>query len=174
MNIPTLSYHQLGVFIVSFQHIEEAVNDLLELLAVTDSEVVRILVNELEYSKRLKTADVLFAYFVDTHGITPESTKDEFHKLITELGKLGERRNELVHSKYNPWINIDGHAGLLRRNSKLRGSKGEREVEEEELQPDDFTTDLIHLQVISNKLEELRLKVIDWRYPISESMEKDK
>ena len=165
MNTPT-AYHQLGQFVVSFQHLEESVNNLLELISNADSEVVRILVNELEYGKRLKTADVLFARFVDLRTNTEPSSKAEFHKLIIELGELGERRNELVHSRYNHWINVHGREGLLRTNSKLRGKKGEREETEEELQPEAFNADLSRLNVAANNLEEFRLKVIDWLYPL--------
>lgn len=165
MNTPT-AYHQLGQFVVSFQHLEESVNNLFVLLSDTDSEVVRILVNELEYSKRLKTVDVLFARFIDLRTNDESSSKVEFHKLIDELGKLGERRNELVHSRYNRWINIHGREGLLRTNSKLRGRKGEREETEEELQAEAFNDDLGRLKVAAENLEAFRLKIIDWLYPI--------
>jgi len=165
MNSPT-AYHQLGRFIVAFQHLESSVNDLLELLANTrDCEVVRILANDLEYRKRLNTADVLFARFIDLRNNTDSLAKGEFHKLIVELGDLGERRNELVHSRYNAWLNVEGKEGLLRRNSKLRGKKGEREEEEEELQPDAFDQDLQRLAAAASRLEAFRLRVIDWRYP---------
>lgn len=159
------AYHQLGRFVVLFQHLEESVNNLLELLADTDGEIVRILVNELEYSKRLKTVDALFARFIDLRKNTDPLAKTEFHKLVVELGKLGERRNELVHSKYNPWINVDGREGLLRTNSKLRGSSGEREIKEEELQPEAFDSDLLNLSATAQSLEAFRIKVIDWLYP---------
>jgi len=165
MNSPT-AYHQLGRFIVAFQHLESAVNDLLELLANTrDCEVVRILANDLEYRKRLNTADVLFARFVDLRTNTDALAKGEFHKLIVELGDLGDRRNDLVHSGYNAWLNVDGKEGLLRRNSKLRGRKGEREEKEEELQPDAFDQDLQRLAAAASRLEVFRLRVIDWLYP---------
>ena len=112
MNSPT-AYHQLGRFIVAFQHLEGSINDLLELLADTrDCEVVRILTNDLEYRKRLNTADVLFARFVDLRNNTDALAKGEFHKLIVELGDLGERRNDLVHSRYNAWLNVEGNEGL--------------------------------------------------------------
>jgi hypothetical protein len=78
MSHPT-AYHQLGLFIVNFQHLEGAVNDLLELLAGGDSEVTLILANDLEYSKRLNTADVLFARFVDLRTNTEPASKAEFH-----------------------------------------------------------------------------------------------
>ena len=81
-----------------------------------------------------------------------------------ELGKLGERRNELVHSKYMLWVNVAGNAGLLRRNSKLRASKGIREENEEELLPEAFNSDLERLAVALRGLEGFRLKIIGWCY----------
>lgn len=162
--VTTTAYHQLGKFIVAFQHLEDAVNNLLVLMADADCEAVRILVNELEYSKRLKTADVLFSRYIDIRSNTDPTKKTEFHNLMNELGKLGERRNELVHSKYNPWINIDGKEGLLRTNSKLRSSKGEREEQEEELQPEAFNADIERLRAAANIIEKFRLQIIDWKY----------
>ena len=164
MNTPT-AYHQLGRFVVAFQHLEDSVNDILVLLANTDDAVVRILANDLEYGKRLNTTDVLFARFVDLRNNTRVAAKAEFHKLMVELRDLGERRNDLVHSRYNPWLNVDGKEGLLRRNSKLRGSKGEREETEEELQPQAFDGDLQRLSVAGAALEKFRLEVIDWLHP---------
>jgi hypothetical protein len=164
MSHPT-AYHQLGRFIVAFQHLEGAVNDLLELLSGGDSEATRILANDLEYSKRLNTADVLFARFVDLRTNTDSASKSEFHKLMVELRDLGERRNDMVHSRYHHWIDIGGNEGLLRRNSKLRGKAGEREESEEELQPAAFDADLERLAQAAEKLGRFRLKVIDWLYP---------
>jgi hypothetical protein len=163
MTSPT-AYHQLGRFIVAFQHLEDTVNDLLVLMANTDDGVVRILANDLEYGRRLNTADVLFARFVDLRNNTKAEAKAEFHKLMVELRELGERRNDLVHSKYNPWLNVHGKEGLLRTNAKLRGSKGEREEKEEELQPEAFNPDLQRLGVAAAKLEKFRLQIIDWLY----------
>lgn len=36
--VTTTAYHQLGRFVVTFQHLEDAVNDLLVLMAGGDSE----------------------------------------------------------------------------------------------------------------------------------------
>ncbi|APW41821.1 hypothetical protein [Rhodoferax saidenbachensis] len=164
MSHPT-AYHQLGQFIVAFQHLEGAVNDLFELLAGGDCEATRILVNDLEYGKRLNTADVLFARFVDIRTNTDPAAKTEFHNLMVELRALGERRNDMVHSRYHRWIDAGGSEGLLRQNSKLRGKAGEREESEEELQPAAFDADLERLAQSAAKLERFRLKVIDWLYP---------
>ena len=164
MSTPS-AYHQLGQFIVTFQHLEDAVNNLLVLMANSDDGVVRILANDLEYSKRLNAADVLFARFVDLRNNTRPEAKVEFHKLMVELRELGGRRNDLVHSRYNPWLNTSGHEGLLRTNAKLRASKGEREEKEEELQPEAFNIDLQRLAAAAERLEKFRLQVIDWLYP---------
>ena len=164
MNTPT-AYHQLGQFIVNFQHLEDAVTNLLVMMSNADDGVILILVNDLEYSKRLNTADVLFVRFVDLRNNTDVAAKAEFHKLMVELRELGERRNDLVHSRYNHWINIHGKEGLLRTNSKLRGKNGEREEMEEELQPEAFNDDLQRLAVAANALEKFRLQVIDWLDP---------
>ena len=165
MTLPT-AYHQLGKFIVDFQHIETAVNDLLILLVEpSDSEAISILINELGYSERLKTADVLFARFIDLRRENDSTDKTEFHKLMAKLGNLGERRNNLVHSKYFHWINSEGKTGLIRENSKLRASKGMREQKEEELLPEALNIDLELLSNASQNLEKFRLKVIDYLYP---------
>ena len=129
MTAPT-AYHQIGKFVVYFQHVETAINEILVLLANADNEAILILVNELEYSQRLKTADVMLARSVDLQHEPDLSAKAEFHSLMGELRSLGERRNDLVHSNYTQWFNVEGAPGLIRQNSKLRGSKGIREEDE--------------------------------------------
>lgn len=161
MTTPT-AYHQIGKFIVYFQHAEAAINEILVLMANVDNEAVNILVNELGYAQRLKTAEVLFARFVDLHDL---AAKAAFHKLMGDLNKLGERRNDLVHSKYTPWVNVTGSAGLIRENSKLRAGKGIRELEEEELLPDAFDADFKRLDDALQELERFRLNIINCIFP---------
>jgi hypothetical protein len=156
------SYHQLGFFVAKFQRFEDGVSDLMRLLAKADDEMVNILINELEYSKRLKTVDVLFSRFLAVRKGSFEEQIAEFHKLMTDLQKLGERRNELVHSKYTDWQNVEGRQGLLRESSKLRSSK--REEVEESLMPEDFQSDFALIGQVAQRLESFRLKIIDWIY----------
>ena len=164
MTAPT-AYHQIGKFVVYFQHVETAINEILVLLANADDEAILILVNELEYSQRLKTAVVMLARSVDLQHEPDLSAKAEFHSLMGELRSLGERRNDLVHSNYTQWFNVEGAPGLIRQNSKLRGSKGIREEDEEKLLPESFNTDFERLDGALQRLEAFRLKAIDWRYP---------
>ncbi|MDP1683302.1 MAG: hypothetical protein Q8L39_16205 [Burkholderiales bacterium] len=158
------AFHQLGRFVFLFQHVEAALTELLVLMARADDEAIRILTNELEFSQRVKTTDVMFARFVDLRK-PDETAKAEFHKLMVDVLKLGERRNELVHSKYAAWINAEGSYGLLRQNSALRASKGFREDGEEELLPEVLEGDGDKLAVVLQALERFRFRVIDWAYP---------
>lgn len=163
--ITVTAHHQIGKFIVAFQHAEETINEILVLLADADDEAIRILVNELQFAQRIKSADVLFARVVDLQRKPDLPAKAEFHQLLGDLLKLGERRNDLVHSKYMRWINVAGNEGLFRQNSKLRASRGIREEEEEELLPEAFNADLERLDIALRRLEVFRKKIIGWRYP---------
>ena len=160
---------QIGRFVVMFQHAEQQLTELLVLMANADDEFVRILVNELEYNKRVKTTDVMFGRFVDLLRDPDQSAKKRFHDLRTELLKLGERRNEIVHSKYTPFINVKGLAGLRRESSRLAGSKGQRDVQEEDLLPESFVEDLERLSAAQKSLETFRLKILDWLNPTEEA-----
>lgn len=160
------AFQEIGRFVFYFQHAEYLLTDLLVRMADADVEFVRILVNELEYSKRVKTADVMFGRFVGLRCNLDESVRCQFHELMTELLRLGERRNEIVHSSYTPFINGAGVEGLRRVNSKLIASKGQRNIEEEDLFAESFGEDLNRLSEATRTLESFRLKIIEWINPI--------
>jgi len=161
------SYQLLGKFIVTFQHLEDCIKEIIALLVqARDEEMTRILMNELDNSARLRTVDVLFQRFTSVRTGDFQKKNADFHKLITDLKKLGTRRNEIVHSNYYDWTDTAGASGLLRQNSKLRGSKGEREESEEELLPEHLWKDLGNLNNAYGRLEKFRLEIIDLVYPI--------
>lgn len=164
MDQPT-PFHQLGRFVVLFQHIEAELTELLALMSDGDDEVVRILVNELEFSKRVKTTDVMFSRYVGFLPSPQPEEKAEFHKLMSELLVIGERRNDIVHSRYVRWRNVHGVDGLIRYNSELKGKKGIREEVEEELLPEKVELDCDRCSLALMALDKFRLKVIGWRYP---------
>ena len=157
-------YQQIGRFIVMFQRAEQKLTELLVLMAGADVEFIRILVNELEYSERVKAADVMFGRFFDLRNNPDQSVKAQFHALMVELLRLGERRNEIVHSKYTTFISVKGVAGLRRENSKLKTSRGRREVKEYDHLPGSFEKDFKRLSAAHQLLEDFRLKVIDGLY----------
>jgi hypothetical protein len=165
MTEPT-ALHQLGLYVVKFQAIEELLNNVIALIANSDEESVAILISGLEFNKRTKVADVLFARFLGLRVGKDDGERATFHSVMTKLEKLAERRNDLVHSTYNNLYHVDGSLGLLRKNSKLRSSAGRREETVEQLKAESFNADFAQLAAAEDALEALRMKIINWRHPI--------
>jgi len=157
--------HQLGHYIVRFQGIETLLNEVLILLADVDREVVTILVHELEFGKRVATADVLFAYVVRTRFPNEVEHIKRFHQVADDLIALSKVRNTMVHSRYDVWIDITGRSGMIRSNSRLKPGKGLRVDEELDMMPEAFEADLDALMDMVKRIEEYRLLLIDWMYP---------
>lgn len=164
MSTENAAFHQLGLFVYSFQSVEREVEEIILLLMEADEEMVAILMSELDFSQKLRTVDVLFSRFIDVRRGISVDEKTSFHKLVSRIIKLCERRNEIVHSKYYTWQNIEGKLGLLRQNSKLRASKGVREESEEELLPEAFDVDEKNISECLSDLDRYRLKVLNWLY----------
>ena len=97
---------------------------MIVLLADGDEENTLILVNDLDNSRQLLRADVLFVRFVDIRTNTnpnedvaaAATVKATFHELVGDLKKIGERRNELVQSRYMLWTNVRGGKKSLKRS----------------------------------------------------------
>ena len=164
MSTENAAFHQLGLFVYSFQSVEREVEEILLLLMKADEEMVAILMSELDFSQKLRTVDVLFSRFVDVRRGISADEKTSFHNSVSQIVKLCQRRNEIVHSKYHTWQNIEGKLGLLRQNSKLRTSKGIREESEEELLPEAFAVDAKNISECLRDLERHRLKVLESLY----------
>lgn len=160
----TTAFHQLGRFIFLFQHIEAALTDLLVIMARADDETTRILINELEYGQRVTTTDVMYARFADLGPDLAKEAKNDFHKIMVELTDIGKRRNDIMHSKFSLWINVDGVDGLLRQNSKLKTGKSKifRKLDEEELLPGVLDADCNRMSLLLMQLEKYRLMIIGW------------
>lgn len=155
------AFHQLGHFIVMFQNLETAINELIyNLTDLADDPTIA----GLNFAKRLDETDKLFSDFVDKNRPSEQQAKDEFRALIARLKALTDRRNVLVHSRYARWFNVDGREGLLRMSTRVTGSKRPND-KEEELQPEAFAGDLARLQAASEDLHSFRMRVIDWLYP---------
>ena len=161
----TAPLSELGQFVVTFQAIEAHLTEVIVLFTGADDEHVHALVAELEYNSRLRAADVIFARFVGLTRGADTSAPLAFHKLMSDLQKLGERRNSLIHSHYNILVGSAGALGLARRNRKLRPSKGIQEHEAEDLMQNSLSEDLRRLGDALARLEQFRLKAIEWKYP---------
>ena len=158
---------EIGNFVVTFQAIEAHLSEVIVLLTGADDEYVHTLLAELNYNSRARSADVIFARFVALSATADPESPPEFHKLMVVLQKLGERRNEVVHSNYNLLVATDGKKGLARSNFKLRPSKGARERNDEDLFHGSLSADQEKLGEALSQLESFRSRIIEWKYPAS-------
>ena len=158
------TYHQLGRFVVTFQHVEHALTEIILLLTQGDDEATKILVNDLGYAQRVRTASSLFTRFIDLRtkkNEHDEKAKTDFYALLSELESLGKRRNELVHSRYINWLQVGGGQGLLRTKQRRPSKSPATEIEEEGMTPDSFEADFLRLAKALMLLENARLNTLD-------------
>lgn len=166
LSCPT-AMHQLGHYIILFQNLERLLNEvLIQAASLDDREIVKILVHEHDFGKRVSTADVLFSHVVRTQFPSKLAYVKEFHDLAEDVVRLSKRRNELVHSRYAHWMNIDGQEGLVRSNSKFKTSRGARLDIDEDLLPESFVNDHQDVRAVIRRLERFRVLLIDWHIPI--------
>jgi len=157
------AFKQLGEFVVKFQVIENQIRELIMYIISENEDFIEILITDLEFTNRIKKCDIVFSRFCNIHPGPDERSQKSFHDLMNSILKAAERRNELVHSNYYTWQNIHGETGLLRQNFKNKASKGAVEMQEEEILPKDLLSDIANLDNISERIEEFRLQVVDWR-----------
>jgi hypothetical protein len=162
MNID-VSHARLGQFIVDFQQVEAEVENIVLLLAGGNELAIKMLLARMEYGALLTAADSLFAYAADsTNGIKPDRVK-QFHKLMDDLHRLGQRRNQLVHSTYMPLRSIDGEVGLWRENMTVDRNKGKYKNEEDTLMPAALLSETKKIRELLHRIEEFRIELISWR-----------
>lgn len=159
--------HQLGQFIVRFQNLERLVNDILIHLSegIEDSEIVTILVHELEFGKRVNTADVLFSYIISTRFPNKNEWSDRFHKLAEQLIELSKLRNKMVHGQYSLWTDIEGRKGLIRSDSQLKPSKRARIDTDVDLLPEHFDEALEQMIEVAERLQIVRTRIVEFMNP---------
>ena len=156
----------LGEFIVSFQALETHILEVIAEIAGGDKENSFILASELEYNSRLRAADVMYSRFVAATTTTDDwATAKEFHELIVKLQKLGERRNDPVHSSYNLLVANGAFIGLGRRNHKLKPSRGIRQFDAEHILDETLNDDLQQLIIALHRVEQIRSQIASTRRP---------
>lgn len=156
---------ELGEFVVKFQLVESLISQLIEDIVQPDPDYVRALTAELEFTAKTRALDVIFSRFAQIHGLSQESPHEEFHKLMTKVAKLAERRNDLVHSFYGVLLTTDERVGLLRKPTRLRPSKGEIHQVEEQLMSEHLEQDLAKIHALLNDLWRFRTLVVEALHP---------
>jgi hypothetical protein len=148
-----------------FQHVEHAVTELILLLAKGDDEATRIFIHDLGYAQRLRVVSSMFTRFIDLRNDTDTTIKADFYGLVSELEGVGQRRNDLVHSRYINWLQLGGGEGLLRTKQRRTNKSASIEIAEEGLDSDAFEQDFLRLAKALMLLENARLNILDMLYP---------
>ena len=157
----SLLLQELGQFIVSFQALEQSISDLIAQIVQPDPEYALALAAELEFNSKIRALDVIFARFAQIHGLSTTTPHPEFHKLMSDVTRASERRNQFVHSHYATFQSADGAIGLIRSPTRLRASKGERTDPDEDLMLSDLRKEVLAIQALQVRLGAFREQVID-------------
>lgn len=167
MTGPT-AMHQLGRYVVLFQNLESLLNEtLIHTINIEDQEIVQILIHELDFGKRVSTADVLFSYVINSRFPKHAAEIKLFNNLAKDIIELSKRRNEFVHSGYTRWTDITGRDGLIRSHSKFKTSHGKRQTIDEDMLPESFEKDHATILEALERLDKFRLLLIDLNNPIN-------
>lgn len=158
------AFHQLGRFIYRFQSVEEQIEGLIFLMVDADEVMVKMLLNELDFSGKLKAVDVMFARYIDLRKLC-SNYKKSFHREINKLVNLSKSRNALVHSQYSQYTDVDGKTGLILTDFRLKPSKGNLEENEIEVMDGSLDNEIEEIDSAIINLNDYRLKIISWQYP---------
>lgn len=165
MGIPAI-HQELGKFIVLFQTMDSAINDLIISIADKKHFVAEAFIAKTEFTAKMDVADVIFTHFVDITANTDKTEKENFRSLIKECKTIGQERNVIVHSVYYPLTKADGTKRLIQQNPRLKfKSSSQIVINDNELAIDDFTKINEKISEALKEIERFRLKLIDWEYP---------
>jgi len=162
------SIHQeLGNFIVLFQTMDNAVNDVIYHISGNKGFVAEAFITKTEFTSKMEIADVIFSHFIDTTTDTDEEAKGEFHSLMNRCKKIGTERNVIVHSIYYPLTKVDGSEQLIQKNPRLKFKGGPHISDnDKELAIEDFEQINKKITEVIEEIDKFRLKLIAWKYPI--------
>ena len=102
-------YEAMGRFVTAYAEIEQAVYWALIAMSGTHHFKALVLVDQLSFSARLKTL-----FELGRVSTLDAVERDELKSVVRELGKLGDLRNQMLHSYHSP----TGDDGLAARRQK--------------------------------------------------------
>jgi len=166
MEIPSI-HQELGRFIVLFQTMDNAVNEIIFQLSGNKEYIAEAFITKTEFTAKLEIADVIFSHYVNITAITDEKAKDEFHSLMNKCIEIAKERNIMVHSIYYPLTKVDGSMRLIQQNPRLKFKGGSHiSINDKELALEDFKKINEKIILMLEAIEKFRLKLVDWKYPI--------
>lgn len=159
------SIHQeLGKFIVLFQTMDNAVNEIIYYISGNKGFVAEAFITKTEFTSKMEIADVIFSHFIDITAHTDEEAKGEFHSLMNRCKNIGTERNVIVHSIYYPLTKVDGSKRLIQKNLRLKFKGGSHISDnDKELAIENFEQINEKITEVIEEINKFRLKLIDWK-----------
>jgi len=144
-------YAELGQMIVSFQTIEATVKHFLLLLIAhqqpSETSLTRVALSELSFAALLRvgesTLDIFNLEWLESMQGLADKMSNNDHAVSLEYIKSGlklarsveVRRNQLIHSDWNPLSGIPAPPGaILRTKARKRGKPNEIKIEVETIE----------------------------------------
>ena len=146
-----LSAEVIGQFITAFQTIEWALVELMcDLINSGDIEVNVAIATQVTFRNRMKLLRALTKIRVST-----EDNLSTFYSVFSEIEKLNDIRNNLVHSHYEFTLSDNGHEIIRKINTKIKMKKG-LSIQIEEFKSKEFYKYVQQLIDLRFKIYELR------------------
>src|SRR5512133_3566887 len=156
-------YQDLGKFVVLFQELENALIDIIGVIADKDY-AVEMLPAETEYPRLVESTDAYFSDLID-HLREPDSeAKTRFHELMKKCLDIGVLRNRLIRSTYALLVRTGDFDALVQEEAKLKFQGGSRrQAVREDLSVESFEPYFQRIADVLSALESFRLQVVDWK-----------
>lgn len=166
MGIPEI-HQELGKFVVLFQTMDNAINNLIHYLADDKQFIAEAFIAKTEFTAKMEIADVIFTNYIEITANTDRKEKEKFHSLMNKCKKIGRERNIIVHSVYYPLTKVDGTKRLIQQNPRLKFEGGSHiDINDKELALEDFEKINLKITDALEEIERFRLKLIDYNCPI--------
>jgi hypothetical protein len=157
-------YRQIGIYVVSFQHLE---NQLMQICWFLNkppySETGRRALAEKKYSWLVgETGRHVHAFLCDK-GKEESDFARRFHACLSRCRAIGKDRNRIVHSAY---VHLEGGGelrGIVRSDMRREKGGGDVEFDHQHLTEQSFDAELKHLAATVFELGIARTQLIHWR-----------
>jgi hypothetical protein len=156
-------YRQLGIFVVSFQHVESKLAEICWLLTeppYADGE--RQILAQLPYGRLVQETRDRIAAFLERRRLDRPQFVERSQRVLDECRNLGHLRNRILHSAF---VHLEAGGelrGIMRSNLRHHSTDDDPEDDIEFLSPESFTDTLTGLAHTAFALGQLLVQLIHW------------
>jgi hypothetical protein len=157
-------YRQIGVYVVSFQHLENQLFQLCWFLTEPAySETGRRALAEKTYSWLVGETGRRVYDFLRSQGREESDFARHFHSHLHQCREVGRDRNRIVHSAY---IHLEGGGelrGMVRSDMSKESGGGDVNFDQDYLTEQSFDAELRQLAEVAAKISFDLRQLIAWR-----------